>query len=230
MPDGDGEGERLSYSFWVRPDDGFAQNWVRTKTVNQAAAATAGNGEQMWNFGEVRDFRLRVTSTDVEWFLRSQPTAAWTQVRDPLDTDNTQAYDGSETGGRSTFGVFVHASSAGSDGAANWTTSDLRIDRILVDSNIAPAGPNQWAVNSDGDWQIAANWTGGVPTAGSEALVWRSDYPTANRLHRRPRHHGDHSLQQRQRLPDRWARLPHLTGHHRPELGASVLRQPVTDL
>jgi len=132
MPDGDGNYERMSYSWWVRPDDSYNQNWVRTKTVNQHAAATAGSGEHMWPFGQVRDFRIRVLPNDVEWYLRIQPNTDWLLVRDPFDTNNAMLYSGAEPGGRSTFGLFVHVSSAGQDGAISWVDGNIYMDRIVV--------------------------------------------------------------------------------------------------
>jgi len=139
MPDGDGNYERMSYSWWVRPDDSYAGNWVRSKTVNNHAAATAGGGEQQWPFGQTRDFRIRLTPTDVEWYMRIDPAADWLLVRDPLDTDNAMMYSGAEPGGRSTFGLFVHVSSAGSDGPVSWVDGDILMDRIVVEYIPEPA-------------------------------------------------------------------------------------------
>jgi hypothetical protein len=139
MPDGDGNYERMSYGWWVRPDDSYGENWVRTKTVNNHAAATAGAGEQLWSFDQVRDFRIRVTMNDVEWYLRTQPSMDWTLVRDPLDTGNAAMYNGSEPGGRSTFGLYVHVSAAASDGPVSWVDGDILMDRIVVDYVPEPA-------------------------------------------------------------------------------------------
>lgn len=149
LPDGDGQEDHLSYSFWARPDDSFYGNWIRTKTVNNAAAATAGNGEQMWNSGEIRDFQIRVTSTTVQWWMRIDGVTDWLQVRDPLDTNNTLNYNGSEYGGRSTFGLFVEASSAGASDGVTWDNGDIKIDQILVQS-ITSAAPIPGDLNGDG--------------------------------------------------------------------------------
>jgi hypothetical protein len=138
MPDGDGNYERMSYSWWVRPDDSYSQNWVRTKTVNNHAAATAGAGEHEWAFGQVRDFRIRVTPDDVEWYMQIDG-GGWLLVRDPLDTGNALQYSGAEPGGRSTFGLFVHVSSAGVDGPVSWVDGDILMDRIVVEYVPEPA-------------------------------------------------------------------------------------------
>jgi PEP-CTERM motif len=136
FPDGDGNGEYLSYSFWIRPADFSGNNWVRTKTVNQTAAATAGAGEQEWaQDGSKRDYRIRILPNDVEWYVNNSSTGSeagpWTLVRDPFDTGNALAYSGAEPGGRDSFRVFVHGSAGATDGET-WVDADLRIDRILV--------------------------------------------------------------------------------------------------
>jgi hypothetical protein len=170
LPDGDGQGERLSYSFWLRPDDSFFGNFARSKTVNQHTAATTGLGEHEWALdGSLRDFRIRVTPDDVEWYLRTTSTGnvndPWLLVRDAFDTGNSQAYDGNETGGRDKFRIFVHGASAGADGGVSWVDSDLEIDRILVTTTAADA-------DFDSDGKVNGNdfliWQGGLGTdAGS---------------------------------------------------------------
>jgi hypothetical protein len=146
MPDGDGNYERMSYGWWVRPDDSYNGNWVRTKTVNAHSAATAGAGEQLWAFGEVRDFKILVTPDDVEWYLRVQPSTSWILVRDPLDTNNLVTYNGAEPGGRSTFGLYVHTSAAAADGPVSWVDADILMDRIVVNYVPEPASVGLLAV------------------------------------------------------------------------------------
>ena len=153
LPDGDGQGERLSYSFWLRPDDSFFGNFARSKTVNQHTAATTGLGEHEWALdGSLRDFRIRVTPDDVEWYMRTTSTGTvndpWLLVRDAFDTGNSQAYDGNETGGRDKFRIFVHGASSGSDGGASWVDSNLEIDRILVTTTASAFDPAD--LNMDG--------------------------------------------------------------------------------
>ena len=146
FPDGDGQGEYLSYSYWFRPDDGpdKDKNWVRTKTVNNAAAATNGNAEQIWSLtAPARDFRIRVLQNDIEWYMRltadanQDPNNPWLLIgNEPVS--NPQ--DGSEPGGRDSFRVFVHGSAAASDGAAVWGDANLLVNRILVTTTIPEPG------------------------------------------------------------------------------------------
>ena len=143
FPDGDGHNEFLSYSFWTRPDDSqISVNWVRTKTVNNNAAATNGNDEQIWTRTDPpRDFRIRVLANDIEWYTRltadpaQDPNNPWLLIaNEPL----ANPQDGAEPGGRDTFRVFVHASAAATDGAAMWHNADLLVNRILVTRGPVP--------------------------------------------------------------------------------------------
>ena len=195
MPDGDGQGERLSYSFWFRPDDSFFGNWARTKTINIAAAATTGQGEQQWFLdGSLRDFRIRVTEGDVEWYMRTTSTGTvndpWLLVRDPFDTGNSKAYDGQELDqsgthivGRDKFRIFVHGSASGNDGPATWDDSNLEIDRILVTTTATSGG-------IDGDYDdsgtvgqtdldlVLLNWGATVPPTPTNPVPWINQIPT----------------------------------------------------
>lgn len=135
LPDGDGNNDHLSYSFWLRPDTSYNQNWIRTKTVNQSAAASGGNGEHLWPFGQVMDFQIRVTSNDVYWYSRVEPSTTWTLVNDPFGSNNATSFDGTEAGGRSTFGVFAMDSSAGATDGVTWSNGDVKINEISVATN-----------------------------------------------------------------------------------------------
>jgi hypothetical protein len=150
----------LAYYFWVLPDnDRLIQNsnQLRAGVINDKYAATDNyHHAWIWPYTEKRDLRLEITSEDVRWYLRKHVDSAWRVLRDDdeffyrrpaIPEDRSVGYwrplydpgvptqttfDGRELHGRNRFGIFVHCSSAGSDGPVDWEAAELTIRGIRV--------------------------------------------------------------------------------------------------
>jgi len=160
LPDADGPDGGLAYAFWVLPDNDYLpenSNHVRAKVINDHYAATDNyHHAWIWMYGERRDFRIEVTSREVNWYVRQNLETGWRVVRDsderwlprPLCESDAahgywrpvydpgvrtgEPYDGTEPYGRNLFGVFVHGSAAGSVSGQAYQDADVTIDRITV--------------------------------------------------------------------------------------------------
>jgi hypothetical protein len=160
LPDDDGMNGGLAYLFWVLPDNDYLpedSNHVRAKVINDHYAATDNyHHAWLWMYPEVRDFRIEVTSSETNWYIRKDLATGWRVVRDatedwvprPLTVDDAadgywrpvydpgvrteEPYDGTEPHGRNLFGVFVHGSSGDASASPPYEDADFTIDRIRV--------------------------------------------------------------------------------------------------
>ena len=160
FPDDHGPSGGTAYFFWVLPDNDRLienSNQLRAGAINEKYAATDNyHHAWIWPYTERRDLRLEVTASDVRWYIRKHAESAWRVLRDAdeffyrrpsVRSDRNTGYwrpvydpgvmtntvfNGNELHGRSKFGVFVHVSSAGSDGPVSWQDGNVSVGRICV--------------------------------------------------------------------------------------------------
>jgi hypothetical protein len=135
FPDDNGPNGGTSYYFQSLPNSSTpTKNWLSTFNVGVGGAAadsTGGDGFHTWEFGKTYDLRLQVNKDDVTWFGRDRSLGQdWLMLQDP--DANILGHPGTETNGRNEFGLFVQASSAGSDNGVFWQDSDVSIERIYA--------------------------------------------------------------------------------------------------